>query len=202
MGPNDDVLGALDLYSAELRKQSQTLQPTKTVIYLPSTAPRPLWTCAQSSIPQRTGGSVCRGRGRCACNCCCSPKDRMTTMADNGKSFAHVARHRRKQARRHVTMAMMTDERLGLRLEISRYAICSIRPCRQWASAMWCRQASLSPPPPPPSLTRAHAITQPPALLFVGFFRLPQPAGAVSTQREEPTTRTPSPPITARRNSY
>ena len=37
MGPIDAVLGALDLYSAELRKQSQTLQPTKTVIYLPST---------------------------------------------------------------------------------------------------------------------------------------------------------------------
>ena len=37
MGPIDAVLGALDLYSAELKKQSQTLQPTKTVIYLLST---------------------------------------------------------------------------------------------------------------------------------------------------------------------
>ena len=37
MGPINDVLEALDLYLAELRKQSQTLQPTKTVIYHPST---------------------------------------------------------------------------------------------------------------------------------------------------------------------
>ena len=37
MGPIDAVLGALDVYTAELRKQSQTLQPTKTVIYRPST---------------------------------------------------------------------------------------------------------------------------------------------------------------------
>ena len=37
MVPIDAVLRALDLYSAELKKQSQTLQPTKTVIYHPST---------------------------------------------------------------------------------------------------------------------------------------------------------------------
>ena len=36
-GPLPDVLRALDLYKIELAKQSQVLQTTKTVIYLPST---------------------------------------------------------------------------------------------------------------------------------------------------------------------
>ncbi len=37
MGPLDDVLTALDIYSLELAKQSQLLQRAKTVIYRPST---------------------------------------------------------------------------------------------------------------------------------------------------------------------